>query len=230
MKREKSAAVGLVIFFVAVIAIVGMVTFRNYDRKSETELARTEEEQQKEQPKEQKEPSQSATTDQVQAELTKPEETILPEVNIAETPSLPALSFSDNDTVIWPVEGNVILNYSMDKTVYFATLDQYKYNPALIIAGAVGKEVQAAADGKVTSIKTDAQTGVTITVDLGDGYEAIYGQLDEVCVSQGELIYQGELIAYMGEPTKYYSVEGPNLYFQMLKDGQPINPMEFVEQ
>lgn len=230
MKREKSAAVGLVIFFVAVIAIVGMVTFRNYDRKSETELARTEEEQQKEQPKEQKEPSQSATTDQVQAELTKPEETILPEVNIAETPSLPALSFSDNDTVIWPVEGNVILNYSMDKTVYFATLDQYKYNPALIIAGAVGKEVQAAADGKVTSIKTDAQTGVTITVDLGDGYEAIYGQLDEVCVSQGELIYQGELIAYMGEPTKYYSVEGPNLYFQMLKDGQPINPMGFVEQ
>lgn len=230
MKREKSAAVGLVIFFVAVIAIVGMVTFRNYDRKSETELARTEEEQQKEQPKEQKEPSQSATTDQVQAELTKPEETILPEVNIAETPSLPALSFSDNDTVIWPVEGNVILNYSMDKTVYFATLDQYKYNPALIIAGAVGKEVQAAADGKVTSIKTDAQTGVTITVDLGDGYEAIYGQLDEVCVSQGELIYQGELIAYVGEPTKYYSVEGPNLYFQMLKDGQPINPMGFVEQ
>ena len=230
MKREKSAAVGLVIFFVAVIAIVGMVTFRNYDRKSETELARTEEEQQKEQPKEQKEPSQSATTDQVQAELTKPEETILPEVNIGETPSLPALSFSDNDTVIWPVEDNVILNYSMDKTVYFATLDQYKYNPALIIAGAVGKEVQAAADGKVTSIKTDAQTGVTITVDLGDGYEAIYGQLDEVCVSQGELIYQGELIAYMGEPTKYYSVEGPNLYFQMLKDGQPINPMEFVEQ
>ncbi len=230
MKREKSAAVGLVIFFVAVIAIVGMVTFRNYDRKSETELARTEEEQQKEQQKEQKEPSQSATTDQVQAELTKPEETILPEVNIAETPSFGALSFSDNDTVIWPVDGNVVLNYSMDKTVYFATLDQYKYNPALIIAGAVGKEVQAAADGKVTSIKTDAQTGVTITVDLGDGYEAVYGQLDEVCVSQGELIYQGELIAYVGEPTKYYSEEGPNLYFQMRKDGNPINPMEFVEE
>ena len=233
MKREKSAAVGLVIFFVAVIAIVGMVTFRNYDRKSETDLARTEEEENKEQPEEQKQPSQSANTDKVQAEINKQEETTLPEANIVETPvtpSLPSLSFSDSDTVIWPVDGNVILNYSMDQTVYFSTLDQYKYNPALIIAGEVGKEVQAAADGKVTSIKTDVQTGVTITVDLGDGYEAIYGQLDEVCVSQGELIYQGELIAYMGEPTKYYSVEGPNLYFQMLKDGQPVNPMEFVEQ
>ena len=31
--------------------------------------------------------------------------------------------------MIWPVSGTVLMNYSMDKTVYFATLDQYKYNP-----------------------------------------------------------------------------------------------------
>ena len=230
MKREKSAAVGLVICFVAVIAIVGLVTFRNYERKSETELAQAEEEKEKE---EQEEQTQSANTDQVQAELPTEEEIVLPEIEIVETPvtpSVPSLTFSESDTLIWPVNGNVILNYSMDQTVYFATLDQYKYNPALIIAGEVGKEVQAAADGEVTSIKTDAQTGITLTVSLGDGYEAVYGQLDEVCVTQGERIYQGELIAYLGEPTKYYSVEGCNLYFQLLKDGNPVNPLEYVEQ
>ena len=230
MKREKSAAVGLVICFVAVIAIVGMITFRNYEKKSETELAQTEEEKEK---KEEEEQTQSANTDQVQAELPTKEEIVLPEIEIVETPVTPsvsALTFSDSDTLIWPVDGNVILNYSMDQTVYFATLDQYKYNPALIIAGEVGKEVQAAANGEVTSIKTDAQTGITLTVSLGDGYEAVYGQLDEVCVTQGERIYQGELIAYLGEPTKYYSVEGCNLYFQMLKDGEPINPLEYVKQ
>ena len=230
MKREKSAAVGLVICFVAVIAIVGMITFRNYEKKSETELAQTEEEKHKEEKEEQ---TQSANTDQVQAELLTEEEIVLSEIEIVETPvtpSVPTLTFSESDTLIWPVDGNVILNYSMDQTVYFATLDQYKYNPALIIAGEVGKEVQAAADGEVTSIKTDAQTGITLTVSLGDGYEAVYGQLDEVCVTQGERIYQGELIAYLGEPTKYYSVEGCNLYFQLLKDGEPVNPLEYVEQ
>ena len=45
MKRDKSAAVGLVICFVAMIAIVGAITFSNYEKKQEEELARTEEEQ-----------------------------------------------------------------------------------------------------------------------------------------------------------------------------------------
>ena len=46
-----------------------------------------------------------------------------------------ALHFDPEDGMLWPMEGNVILNYSMDSTIYFATLDQYKYNPAVIIAG-----------------------------------------------------------------------------------------------
>ena len=45
--------------------------------------------------------------------------------------------------ILWPMEGNVILDYSMDSTVYFATLDQYKYNPAVIIAGDVNSKVYA---------------------------------------------------------------------------------------
>ena len=48
-----------------------------------------------------------------------------------------ALHFDPEDGMLWPMEGNVILNYSMDSTIYFATLDQYKYNPAVIIAGEV---------------------------------------------------------------------------------------------
>ena len=117
----------------------------------------------------------------------------------------------------------------MDKTVYFSTLDQYKYNPALIISGEVGTEVQAAAIGEVTSIETDAQTGTTITMTLGSGYEVVYGQLKEVCVEEGQRVSQGDVIAYVSEPTKYYSVEGPNLYFQVLKDGEPVNPLEYLE-
>ena len=127
------------------------------------------------------------------------------------------------------MDGNVLLNYSMDETIYFSTLDQYKYNPALVIAGNVGQEVRSAEEGKVTSIKTDAQTGVTVTVSLGDGYEVVYGQLGEVCVNQGENITEGDIIGYLGEPTKYYSVEGCNLYFQLLKNGEPVNPLEYLD-
>ena len=117
----------------------------------------------------------------------------------------------------------------MEQTVYFATLDQYKYNPAVIIAGDVGEEVWAATDGKVTSIREDAQTGTTVTVDLGDGFEAIYGQLGEIHVKEGDRIDEGVLIGYLGEPTKYYSVEGCNLYFQLLKDGEAVDPLHYLD-
>lgn len=140
------------------------------------------------------------------------------------------LHFSAEDGMLWPMEGNVILNYSMDTTVYFATLDQYKYNPAVIIAGDVNSKVYSVAKGQVTSIENDEVTGTTVTVDLGDGYEAVYGQLKEVNFDEGDYLEAGHVIGYVSEPTKYYSVEGSNLYFELLKDGSPIDPIEFFDE
>lgn len=233
MKKDKGAAVGLVICFVAMIAIVGAITFSNYERKSEGELAKTEEKSQvaqKEEKEEKEEESQITQGDHVEAEIVGEPDLTLEETPIVQAPvTQKTYSFSKEDMLIWPIDGNVLLNYSMDETVYFSTLDQYKYNPALIIAGDVGQEVKSAEDGKVTAIKTDNQTGVTVTVSLGDGYEAVYGQLGEVCVIQGESITEGDIIGYLGEPTKYYSVEGCNLYFQLLRDGEPVNPLEYLD-
>ena len=235
-KREKSAAVGLVVCFVAMIAIVGMITFRQYQRKTdldnqrqlaEAELEKTNETKDKN-AEEQK--TQSANTDTVQAEIEKPIIEDTPQKVITPAPvQSQAPFFSASEVLIWPVDGNVILSYSMDQTVYFSTLDQYKYNPAMIIGSEVGADVLAAADGEVTAIETTAQTGTTITMNLGNGYTAVYGQVKEVCVHEGDRMEQGDVIGYLSEPTKYYSVEGPNLYFQLLKDGDPVNPLEYME-
>lgn len=139
------------------------------------------------------------------------------------------INFSETDTLIWPVDGTVLMNYSMDQTVYFATLDQYKYNPALIIGGAVNDQVISACKGLVKSIDKTAQEGTTITVDMGNGYEAIYGQLQNVQVKTGDQVEAKTVLGYLAEPTRYYSVEGCNLYFELRKDGQPIDPLPFLE-
>lgn len=233
MKKERSAAVGLVVGFVAMIAIVGAITYSNYEGKVEDKQAKAEEENQEENMQaenEREEESQSANTGDVQAEIEEHPEMIEPEIDIIE-PSIQEspLVFSEEDILSWPVDGNVLIPFNMEQTVYFATLDQYKYNPAVIIAGDVGEEVWAATDGKVTSIKEDAQTGTTVTVDLGDGFEAIYGQLGELHVKEGDRINEGVLIGYLGEPTKYYSVEGCNLYFQLLKDGEAVDPLHYLD-
>lgn len=228
-KQEKHISVGLVLCFVAMIAIVGMITFNQYQRRLE-EQKLAEAEQVKE-----TESRQTTSTENIQSEIEEPVQMETPEVVTQPAPSEPlaevqaeAPTFSSSDVLEWPIEGNVILNYSMDQSIYFSTLDQYKYNPAIVISGNVGDEVRAAATGKVTSVEETAQTGMTVTMDLGSGYELIIGQLDGVRVEEGQTVNQGELLGYVAEPSKYYVVEGPNVYFQMLKDGKPVNPLEYM--
>ena len=137
-------------------------------------------------------------------------------------------NFTSDSKMIWPVNGTVLMNYSMDKTVYFATLDQYKYNPALIIGGAEGDQVLCGAPGVIKSIDVTAQTGTTVTVDLGNGYEVLYGQLKEVPVKVGDQVEAKSILGYVGQPTKYYSVEGCNVYMELRKDGTPVNPVDYM--
>lgn len=238
MKKNQGAAVALVFCFVAMIAIVGMITFNRYQERTETELAKAEEEAKakeenkvnEDKPEIQEEQTESANNENVQAEIPTVDAPVSETPIVNSTTTKQALTFSETDTLIWPVDGNVILNYSMDQTIYFATLDQYKYNPALIISGEAGEPVLAAADGEVTAIKTNAQTGNTLLMDIGSGYTAIYGQLEEIRVQEGERIEQGAVIGYVSTPTKYYSVEGPNLYFQILKDDESVNPLDYLAE
>lgn len=139
------------------------------------------------------------------------------------------IHFDASAGLLWPVDGAVIMDYSMDQTTYFATLDQYKYNPAVIIAGNVNEKVKAAASGKITAISTNEVTGCTVTMDIGDGYSAVYGQLKEVPYEVGAYIEAGNTIGFVSEPTKYYSLEGSNVYFELQKDGQPTDPIAYFQ-
>jgi septal ring factor EnvC (AmiA/AmiB activator) len=117
----------------------------------------------------------------------------------------------------------------MDGSVYFPTLNQYKYNPALIIGSTVGNQVLSSAKGIVESIFVDEETGTTLVLNLGNGYRLTYGQLKELAVSEGDVVEEGAVLGYVSEPTKYYSEEGSNLYFAMTKDGEPTDPVLYLE-
>ncbi len=138
------------------------------------------------------------------------------------------LHFSEDDALAWPIAGNILLNYSMDKTIYFPTLQQYKYNPSVVIASTQGTNVACAANGVVQEVYEDAQTGTTVVTSLGDGYELTYGQLDNVTVEEGDFVEAGVILGQVAAPTKYYSVEGTNVYLKMTKDGDPVNPLDYL--
>lgn len=135
------------------------------------------------------------------------------------------LSFAGTEALTLPVVGEVLLDYSMDHAVYHATMRQYKYNPALVLAAPEGTVITAATEGIVKSIYYDAQTGNTVTFDVGDGYELTYGQLEELAVAEGDRVSAGDLVGKVAAPTIYYSEEGPNVYFKLTKDGTPVDPL-----
>lgn len=140
----------------------------------------------------------------------------------------PVVNFSEDTLMEWPVNGNILLDYSMDQTTYFPTLDQYKLSPAISVGAVEGAPVIAAVNGTVYSVEQNAQTGTTLTMELGNGYQAVYGQLTDLTVSEGDTVKKGTTIGYIAQPTKYYSTEGTNLYFAMRKNGEPIDPIEYL--
>ena len=159
-----------------------------------------------------------------------PSATPEPEETTSDT-VLPELSFDENTVLTAPVSGTsgeILIPYSMDRTVYFPTLGVYKCSPAIAMAADVGTPVAAVARSQVLSVEEDPQTGVTVTMDMGSGYQAVYGQLADVTLQAGDLVEAGTVIGTVSDPTRYYLEEGSNLYFAMSKDGTSLDPTEYL--
>jgi len=137
--------------------------------------------------------------------------------------------YDGEQSLAWPLNGDVILPYSMDTTVYFSTLKTYKCNPGMLIAGSEGTNVVSAYDGVVESITEDKEHGAMVTVNMGNGYVTTYGQLMNITVSEGEQVVLGQPLGEIAPVTSYYTEEGNHLYFEMTKDDNPVNPMLYIQ-
>ena len=123
----------------------------------------------------------------------------------------------------------MLIDYSMDKTTFFPTLEQYKCNPGIVIQSDVSTPVVAPANAKVVAVGSNEEIGNYVEMDFGNNYTATCGQLKEVCAVEGEYLEAGQTLGYVSEPTKYYSVEGVNVFFELMHEGKPVDPLDFME-
>lgn len=134
-------------------------------------------------------------------------------------------TFNEEKGLLWPVKGDVLMKYSMSKTIYFKTLAQYKYNPGVVIEAKEGSAVKSAANGRITSIKKDDELGQLVTMEIGDEYTVTYGQLKDVSVKKGDDVKEGQTIGKIAKPTKYYAEEGCNLFLQVKEGKDTVDPL-----
>ncbi len=164
-----------------------------------------------------------------QTNLAQETESVTDEGSVQVDVSALALSFTKESRMSWPVEGEVISSFSMDATVYFPTLDQYKYNPAMLIRSDVNTPVLAAADGVVLEVSSNEEIGEYMRIALGNDYELVYGQLKAIEIAEGEMVTKGQVLGYVSEPTKYYTVEGNHLYLKMVEGQEALDPLDYLE-
>lgn len=134
------------------------------------------------------------------------------------------LTFDKSTGLLWPIQGEIVIPYSPDHGVFHFTLEQFSTSDAVVLSSSVGTQVKAGAKGVVTAIEEDDRTGTTVTLAVGNNTSLVYGQLTIDGLKEGDIIEAGECIGTVAEPTRYYVVEGPNLYFQVLEGEESLDP------
>jgi murein DD-endopeptidase MepM/ murein hydrolase activator NlpD len=94
-------------------------------------------------------------------------------------------------------------------------------------AGKSGNEVIAVADGVITWSSPRFGYGELVEINHGNGYATRYAHNSENLVSVGDEVRKGQTIALMGETGR---ATGPNLHFEVLKQGRRVNPVKFIRQ
>ncbi|MCH5268318.1 MAG: M23 family metallopeptidase [Lachnospiraceae bacterium] len=138
-------------------------------------------------------------------------------------------TFNEEKGLKWPVKGNVLLKFSMTDAVYFKTLAQYRCNPAILIGCKEGTKVKAAAAGEVLSVEKRDETGLTVTMNIGNEYTLTYGQLKNVSLKEGDEVAVGDVIGKIASPSTTYTEEGSNLYFKVEQKGEAVDPLLLLE-
>lgn len=89
----------------------------------------------------------------------------------------------------------------------------------------VGTAVFATADGVVRSMQTRGQTsGLSVTLDHGNGYETVYSHLDKVVAEPGRKVSRGDIIAFSGNSGLSFA---PHLHYEVRYRGRAVDPLNY---
>ena len=130
------------------------------------------------------------------------------------------------DEFVAPTTGRLSSDFLDTRYINGATTPS-SYHSGIDIANSIGTEIVATASGRVTLAKSLQVTGNTVVIYHGDNLYSFYLHCNELTVTEGQLVTQGELIAYMG--TTGLST-GSHLHFSIRVGNSYVDPWYFIER
>lgn len=131
---------------------------------------------------------------------------------------------------IAPVAGGMIKEFAKDKLVYSETLKEWVTHTGVDIMADKTTVVKTAEAGKVTAIKNDPRYGITVIIQHANGYETRYANLlTAEFVNVGEEVAKDQTIGTVGNTATFEVLDESHLHFEILKDGEYLDPAIFIE-
>jgi len=118
-----------------------------------------------------------------------------------------------------PAEGRLIHKFGQSKAD-----GQLRWNGVLLGARA-GSEVHAVHHGRVVYSDWLPGMGLLLIIEHGGGYLSLYGHNQDLIMEVGDWVAPGTLIAHVGDSG---GQAVPGLYFEIRKDGRPVDPGEWI--
>ena len=129
--------------------------------------------------------------------------------------------------VVWQKKVNFI--WPVDKFVLFSNFGQRHGRPhnGVDLSASVGTPIHASASGKVIYSKRFAGYGNLIVIKHADQYFTAYAHTQEIFVSEGKTVKQGDKIATIGRTGR---TTGPHLHFEVHKGTEAVNPITVLPE
>ena len=137
-----------------------------------------------------------------------------PPVQVASAPALQVGGLG------WPVSGALLAGYG-------GTMPDGRSSDGLLIGASAGSSVKAVADGQVVYAEWMTGYGLLLIVDHGNGYMSLYAHNDALLKDVGATVKRGESVGTVGNS----GGQGrPALYFELRRNGQPVNPTTWLRR
>ncbi len=125
----------------------------------------------------------------------------------------------------WPCPASTYITSSFGNRLH-PILKTWIYHTGVDIGCSSGKDILAAASGTVIMSQVYGGYGNCVMIDHGGGVVTLYGHASALCVSKGETVSRGQVIAKVGSTGRS---TGPHLHFEVRKNGEYVNPMSYFK-
>ncbi len=124
---------------------------------------------------------------------------------------------------IYPSDAEITSNFGWR---IHPILGYSRFHAGIDFGASYGSMIRAADSGTVIFAGWYGGYGYAVIVDHSNGIATLYAHSSEIYVAQGQTVQIGDAIAAVGSTGLS---TGPHLHFEVRKDGEPIDPMAYLE-